>query len=76
MTFSVFQQICIVYSNSIQGTLLCMSSKGLGNQTVISYFCQEISYLWVKAKINSPLGYKPFFMLNSTEHVIFHSHKC
>ena len=27
---------CIVYSNSIQGTLLNMSSNGLGNKTVIS----------------------------------------
>ena len=34
--FSVLQQSCIVYSNSIQGTLLNISSNGLGNKTVIS----------------------------------------
>ena len=34
--FFVLQQNCIVYSNSIQGTLLSISSNGLGNKTVIS----------------------------------------
>ena len=34
--FSVLQQNCIVYSNSIQGTLLSITSNGLGNKTVIS----------------------------------------
>ena len=34
--FSVLHQYHIVYSNSTQGTLLSISSKGLGNKTVIS----------------------------------------
>ena len=34
MKFSVLYQNRIVYSNSIQGTLLSMSSNGLGNKTV------------------------------------------
>ena len=34
--FSVLQQNRIVYSNSIQGTLLSISSNGLGNKTFIS----------------------------------------
>ena len=34
--FSVLQQNRIVYSNSIQGTLLSISSNRLGNKTVIS----------------------------------------
>ena len=36
VNFSVLQQNRIVYSNSIQVTLLLISSKGLGNKTVIS----------------------------------------
>ena len=34
--FFVLHQNCIVYSNSIQGTLLSISSNWLGNKTVIS----------------------------------------
>ena len=34
--FSVLHQNPIIYSNSIQGMLLSMSSNGLGNKTVIS----------------------------------------
>ena len=34
--FSVLQQNRVVYSNSIQETLLSISPKGLGNKTVIS----------------------------------------
>ena len=44
--FSVLQQNRIVYSNSMQETLLSVSSNGLGNKTVISclFVVQSIYY--------------------------------
>ena len=40
--FSVLQQNRIVYNNSIEGTLLSISSNGLDNKTVISCLLYSI----------------------------------
>ena len=49
---SVLQQNCIVFSNSMQETLLSISSNGLGNKTVISclFVCLFVLLLYVPSR--------------------------
>ena len=75
MKFSVLQQNRIVYSNSIQGKLLCISSNRLGNKTVIS--CLFVVYgtvddlmhyfTWPSASCNSASG-RPQHFSNSFDY--------
>ena len=51
--FSVLQQNQIVYSNSMQETLLSISSNGLGNKTFISCLCTPRYRGWPDALLHS-----------------------